>query len=438
VFSWSKFSLVARVGGSSLTHSADVLREMEEQPRKPYRYSFEEKESAEAKQAWLEVQKVEWEKNQQAREKRFQLQQHQGLPAAPTEPDDAALKREWLRRRRHAHEAAMSERENIAAASVDRDAPLVEASLLSTPSERELYLRSLQDERSLAQRERRRMSTDAARRPSFTAAGGDEQAAMMDLMAASASATEREAADLYSFNYGEHGRPNGCGTSAPPTSSTTAERTEADALEDLEALEALRLQELQQHRRPSGSSSSGSWSPRASSSRPASAHHRMLSLSAGILPSGPPKVRPITADEQYEITPDAAALPAARCAYDGVGGEWSGGRSGGGGGGGGGGGSGGSMGGRDAEPGSPVRRSPPSPHWADGVSRPPQCSCTAPLSSERGGSSPVADLIPLPLTPPSGPLVWSRGSSPTGSLASGSPRGSAVLRLEDITVLKRR
>ena len=56
----------------------------------------------------------------------------------PDEPDDASLKKEWLRRRRAEHETALNQRRSSSA--VDDSAPLVDASLLEMPTERELYL----------------------------------------------------------------------------------------------------------------------------------------------------------------------------------------------------------------------------------------------------------------------------------------------------------
>ena len=136
-----------------------------------YRIVREDPESAAAKESWLEHQKFEWARNQAERERRNRLlkagTEPLQEPHRPFEPNDADIKRDWLRRQRQQHSERLREARQQHA-TVKDSAPLVDASLLSTPSERELYLRSLQEERHHAQRERRRMSTEAARRTPST------------------------------------------------------------------------------------------------------------------------------------------------------------------------------------------------------------------------------------------------------------------------------
>jgi hypothetical protein len=82
--------------------------------------------------------------------------------------DEAAVKREWLDRRRREHETAMAQRERERErAAVEGRKPLVDASLLATPSKRELFLRALHEERLRAQQQRQWMNAAAARRPSL-------------------------------------------------------------------------------------------------------------------------------------------------------------------------------------------------------------------------------------------------------------------------------
>ena len=118
--------------------------------------------AAAEKQAWLDERRLEHERNFRRRS----LQQIEGVTKVP-EPDDAALKREWLRQARKEHEAANRHRERRSLVETDT-APLVDPSLLSTPTEREIYLRQLEETREHSQRERQRMARDADRRPSLT------------------------------------------------------------------------------------------------------------------------------------------------------------------------------------------------------------------------------------------------------------------------------
>ena len=119
-----------------------------------------------------------------------------------TEAEDAETKREWLLQRRCDHEAAMAQRQttdphpaplvnpSLLSTPTERElylrslreqrntlrcspidphpAPLVDPSLLSTPTERELYLRSLHATKHSCARERRRCNTDAMLRPSVS------------------------------------------------------------------------------------------------------------------------------------------------------------------------------------------------------------------------------------------------------------------------------
>ena len=210
----------------------------------------------------------------------------------------------------------------------------MDASLLSTPSERELYLRSLQEERNLAQRERRRMSTEAARRPSMTNILESESShgvlLSLDHLAKDSAYAfnyldeeEHEEGGIIGDGYGS-GRAraglrggglidhDGLSTTTSASGGETstlsaAERIESESLDELEQLEALRLLQLQSSypqyqpssqqqqqysstgskgRRPSsGGSSNGDGSKSPRSARPISAPHHRLALSPGILPS---------------------------------------------------------------------------------------------------------------------------------------------------------
>ena len=214
-------------------------------------------DEAHAKQAWLHQKRLEHERNLRRRSST-----PGDGPGRADEPDDAAVKRDWLRRRRQEHEVAMGrragasnddarlvdaslapsdrelylrqladqrsqaqrERRRNSAAESSVDAPpLVDASLLSTPSERELFLRQLAEQRSQSERDRRRMSSDAARRPSFSAKDADESLA-----------------EMYGHNYAECGGDTATSSAANSTTADSAER-EAEEMAELEALEAMRF-----------------------------------------------------------------------------------------------------------------------------------------------------------------------------------------------------
>ena len=263
--------------------------------------------------------KREWLRRQRLQHERWLAQRSQvsssepsGSNAAPVEPDEAAVKREWLRRQRQQHERTLASR----AAQHDdpQAAPLVDSMLLSSgaaPSDRERYIQQIQEERSFAQRDRRRMSNEAARRPSIPIASPNvemDASAMDDVHLANLDDEQY----AYFFNYAEcyeseKGEVLSTTSAAVSASSTTrsnatAAGVEEEAMEALEALEALRLQGLTHdgHLRPS-CSSRGSSSP--GQSRPSSGMPR-LSLSPGILPpscrSGPSSARGIGSFGLYE------------------------------------------------------------------------------------------------------------------------------------------
>ena len=249
-----------------------------------------------AKALWLEERRLEHERSSKNRRRSLVAAE---ADTKPDEPDDASLKKEWLRRRRAEHETALKQRRSSSA--VDDSAPLVDASLLEMPterelylrqimssrcrsasgsgwwrrwsgpaaplvdpsllempSERELYLRAIAEQRSVSQRERQRMSTDAARRPSLME---DEE-------------PDEEEEEEYPFNdcyakaemlsgnfYPSFGYPSFEDQDTSRGDSTTDAPTEngEDSMNELEALEALRLHHgMKLTRSPSGSSSSSS------------------------------------------------------------------------------------------------------------------------------------------------------------------------------------
>ena len=250
-----------------------------------------------AKALWLEERRLEHERSSKNRRRSLVAAE---ADTKPDEPDDASLKKEWLRRRRAEHETALKQRRSSSA--VDDSAPLVDASLLEMPterelylrqiaeqrsmsererqrmvaeeerpgmaplvdpsllempSERELYLRAIAEQRSVSQRERQRMSTDAARRPSLMEDeepdDDDEEYPFNDCYAK---------AEMLSGNfYPSFGYPSFEDQDTSRGDSTTDAPTEngEDNMNELEALEALRLHHgMKLTRSPSGSSSSSS------------------------------------------------------------------------------------------------------------------------------------------------------------------------------------
>ena len=214
-------------------------------------------DDAAAKAAWLEERRREHCEN--FRRRSVQAAEPEAKAA---EPDDAAMKREWLRQRRMEHGAKMRSREREMTGSAASPyplnaAPLVDASLLSTPSERELYLRYLAEERMLAQRERSRMDEEARRRPSFSMSGALDDSLIR---------YDEVPDDSYAANYGErwawgHGVWGGKDvdgeTSAENSTTTSAAEREAEEMSELEAIETLRLHEMNQERRSSSGSLKG-------------------------------------------------------------------------------------------------------------------------------------------------------------------------------------
>ena len=111
-----------------------------------------------AKALWLEERRLEHERSSKNRRRSLVAAE---ADTKPDEPDDASLKKEWLRRRRAEHETALKQRRSSSA--VDDSAPLVDASLLEMPTERELYLRQIAEQRSMSERERQRMVAEEER-----------------------------------------------------------------------------------------------------------------------------------------------------------------------------------------------------------------------------------------------------------------------------------
>ena len=70
-----------------------------------------------------------------------------------SEQGTKAAKAEWLRQRRIEHEAMMAQRQRSSDSKLA--APLVDSSLLSTPSDKEMYLRRLCEERAAQRRTQR-------------------------------------------------------------------------------------------------------------------------------------------------------------------------------------------------------------------------------------------------------------------------------------------
>ena len=407
--------------------------------------------------------KKEWLRRQRLEHEQRTTQAHRSLSAfsAPEEPDDAALKREWLRRQREMHERALASR--AAQPAEAERAPMVDSSLLSTtdmPSERDLYLQQLHDERSFSQRERRQMEGLAQRRPSVPLAlPAPEDAAAMEL----ALANMDDEQYAYYFNYAECyeqeqealSTTSAAASQSSTTRSTTtvAERAEAEGLDELEALEAMRTMELQasgrRQTRSDRSPSAGSSHSRGSSpgrSRPTSAHHRLVGLSPGILPA--PR-RGSHSGEYYESllpsptlgpTLGHSSLTGGSCSERGRGG-----------------------GGMSADlhdvSGAHVR--PPSSLIVEQShgrqqqrqardlpggegKNPALVALTEVGDGDQGGFGGEREGSPLGFSLGFGSPRGSSQSSPGSSVHSPSmgaplsPRSSAVLRLEDITVLKRR
>lgn len=272
-----------------LEHEAR-LRRMEAQQQPPPNLPPVAPDEAAMKREWLRRKRLEHEA---ALHKRCAgLGAHVSSAVAPSEPDDAAMKRAWLQRKRQEHERSLAARGALAATEGTEHAPCVDASLLSSMSpgrhsmcsssqpgvggggatggaersaERERYMQQLHDEKSQAQRERRRMSSDALRRPSLPPSlDGEEQAQedlKQELLALSNLDDEQYA---YYFNYAEkyddekddyHSRMRGdlsgqTSAAGSSRSNTTAgpERVElADGLDDLELSFSRALESIESH-----------------------------------------------------------------------------------------------------------------------------------------------------------------------------------------------
>lgn len=194
---------------------------------------------AAAKEAWLEAKRAEHERNSRRRS----AQGLEGMDKA-VEPDDAALKQEWLRQRRREHEMAMVERERI---SSDLEAigaaaapPIVDAALLSTPTERELYIRNLEEQRHNSQRERQRMAREAERRPSINPYEIGLDGSFSRGRFADERPTHKEDGIEYDQCYSTW-RDQGDTSAANSTTTSAAER-EVEEMAELEIIESLHLQ----------------------------------------------------------------------------------------------------------------------------------------------------------------------------------------------------
>ena len=437
-------------------------------------------DEASMKREWLRRKRLEHEAALQKR--------CAGLGAhltAPTEPDAAAMKRAWLQRKREEHERSLADRSALAAAEGSETAPLVDAALLSSfgheasagsegsegaagrersdSSERERYMQQLHDEKSAAQRERRRMSSDALRRPSLPPSlDGDERTQeelKQELLALSSLDDEQYA---YYFNYAEkyddekdeyHRRMRGDLSGETSAAGSSRSNTTAgvelgdglgDGLDDLELSFARALETIESSHLPTHNLAPHNLVPPAVQARSPNGGRYPLSFgsSPGVLPparrhsAGYGQGRDDATDHPAllaaspGISPNGAPSPQRNGGGSGSGSgstSFSSGRR--------------TVGGHGAADGvswgvvggggGHARRGLPSPaHQTEaerliGLSRGSPPPRDAWIDAGSGGSSSTGSHSPL-----HSPLRY----SPT----PGSTRASEVLRLEDITVLRRR
>lgn len=274
-----------------------------------------EPDDAALKRDWLRRRR---EEHEAARASRYRTCGGGMEHSAPLEPDDAALKREWLRRRRQEHDAARASRGRVAEGWVEQSAPLVDPSLLSTPSERELYLRALAEEREFSRRERERASTEAARRPSLGNLQRPQSAGFAGRNDGGPDGDDRYC-HLHGHDACSSPTPDGETSAANSTTTSAAERDAEDGSDCLDALEGLRLQELSAEHaggRSFSGSSSGSGGGRGGDTRRKLSGPRLQISAPGILPSAHGRssasVRPEDHRAAYydECIPDAVPLAA--------------------------------------------------------------------------------------------------------------------------------
>ena len=266
------------------------------------------------KEEWLRARRAEWHA---ACRRRAALDSQSGpdLPDWTDEQLEEHLKKEWLRQCRAEHAMAMARRNSLGQTESKDMAPFVDPALLSTPTEREAYLRALKLDRLAAMRSRRQLELVASSRPhvdlaspAAAAVDGEEgfrcaaAAAASDpscdgacgrgggsgsagsvaaATSASISGTMRAAAHRLGVTLQQmEPRPTAGGAVLirprspsrsprdPRPASRSAERAEALLLQELEALEASQVHGQQQ--RPA--------------SRPGSApqHQRLTALAPGL------------------------------------------------------------------------------------------------------------------------------------------------------------
>lgn len=185
------------------------------------------------REIWLANRRREWEMAQVAASRRRMSQACEPCAHMPDELElAAAAKRAWLSERRWEREQYRATQQR--GTHVKSGAPLVDAALLSTASEREVYLQRLKHEQQQGERERRRRSVEALRRPSVSLQPAANAPASVSEWAAMQSARQYDAnfdeavetGDIRQFDGGES-------TSA----ASSAERFENEGLDELELLE---------------------------------------------------------------------------------------------------------------------------------------------------------------------------------------------------------
>jgi len=213
-------------------------------PRKPTATELTER------QAWIMEKRREWE----AAQRRRQREQMEQLARPSISP--AAAKRAWLREQR-------LEREHQRAILRPRDtkgaAPLVDASVLTSPTEREVYIRRLREQQLQSDRERRRRVGEAARRPSDAGLGSVAEALCEiqrddDDDTVSDGVSTGHPSWLCAYSDDEHPLAGADSHDVDSVSaSSSAERAQYDLeVDELELLESLRSAEHNQKpRRPS-------------------------------------------------------------------------------------------------------------------------------------------------------------------------------------------
>lgn len=264
-----------------------------------------------AKSEWLAAKRREWEQAHQRR--KSMTNQLEGFAAA--EPTDATRKREWLNSQREKHNRAMASRKKM---GIDEKHLIVDASLLSTPTDRELFLRALHTQREASRRERRRLAAEAELRPVVRQASKEckpetsqqedthSPDCWQDLSQDSMSNTATETDGISTTSPAEVratafvacvAMQNSLGQHSHTTSILVSQ---LGVLDDLEAIEQMQLQEqhhqyhhrrrqqqlsIEQQQSETGSTFATCVSPRGLS-RPSSApHYRLIASPGSVLPS---------------------------------------------------------------------------------------------------------------------------------------------------------